>query len=192
MGLFNKLFGRGRNGNNKFTPSIELMPDDTFWRIITTTFDSSAGDFEVQQEELEKELRKLSPQDVILFDNKFRQLRGHLYNWELWGAIYIIHGGCSDDSFMDFRDWVIAQGQEFYTKTLSNPESLVDIDEDKIEIDCEGIGYIARTVFTELTGQDIPSEYLENQKITGKEWTEEGDDLKKMFPKLYAKYNRSS
>jgi hypothetical protein len=190
MGLFDKLFGRtGNNHNNNFTPTTELMADDEFWKLIRLTYDNSKGDFETQQEELTKELKKLSPQDIILFDNKFRQLRGLAYNWELWGAIYIIHGGCSDDSFMDFRDWVIAQGQEFYYKTLANPESLVDVDQDKIDIDWEGMGYISNTVFNDMTGQDLPNGFKANQEITGKEWQEEGEDLKTMFPKLSEKYS---
>lgn len=41
----------------------------------------------------------------------------------------------------------------------------------------------------ELTGQEMPYPYQENHNTTGIEWAEEGDDLKNMFPKLYAKYH---
>jgi hypothetical protein len=190
MGLFDKLLGRSTNShNNNFTPTTELMSDDEFWKLIQLTFDNSEGDYDTQQDELTIELKKLSPQDIILFDNKFRQLRGLAYNWELWGAIYIIHGGCGDDSFTDFRDWVIAQGKEFYYTTLANPESLVEIDQEKIDIDWEGIGYIPNTVFKDMTGQTLPIGFEESQEITGKQWKEETDDLKNMFPKLSAKYS---
>jgi len=189
MGIFDKLFGRTPNPhNNNFTPTTELMADEEFWKLIKLSFDHSHGDFEIQQEELKKELKKLSPQDIILFDNKFSQLRGLAYNWELWGAIYIIHGGCGDDSFMDFRDWVISQGKDFYNNTLANPESLIDVNEDKIEIEWEGMGYIPNEVFKDMTGQNLPEGFHENQEITGKKWEEDGDDLKIMFPKLYEKY----
>jgi hypothetical protein len=186
MGFFDKLFGNGKKKN--FTASADLMPENQFWEIIETTFHNANTDYEEQQEELSKELWELSLQDIILFENRFRQLRGHAYNWQLWAAIYIIHGGCGEDSLKDFRDWVIAQGQDFYTRTVSDPESLVDMEQEKIDIDWEGIGYIPSTVFKQLSGQKIASAFQENQELRGNEWEEETDDLKNMFPKLWAKY----
>ena len=186
MGFFKKLFGSGKNRN--FAASKELMPEEQFWQIIETSFTKAAGNFEEQQDILKDELRNLSPQDLIHFDNQFRNLRGNAYDWRLWGAIYIIHGGCSDDSFMDFRDWLIAQGKAFYYKTIQDPETLIDVELDKIEIDWEGMSYIPTEVFEEMTGQDLPAGFEENHNIKGQEWSEDTDDLKNMFPKLWAKY----
>lgn len=197
MGLFDKLFGGKRKvsgtalpKNTNFTPSDKLMDEERFWEIIETAKHNSGNDFEQQQEEWEKELGKLTPDDIIMFDNRFRYFRGQANTWELWGAIYIIHGGCGDDSFGDFREWVIGQGKDFYYKTTKDPESLVEVDADKInDVDWEGLGYIPETVFQELTGKEMPDPlFIENHETTGKEWAEEGDDLKTMFPKLYAKY----
>jgi len=42
-----------------------------------------------------------------------------------------------------------------------------------------------------LTDSEIPSEFEVNYEVRGKEWREDGDDLKKMFPNLWAKYNDS-
>src|SRR4051812_14104529 len=109
MGLFDKFFGGAKKNstpeppNTNFTASDALMDEDQFWSIIQTAKDNSYGDYEQQQEELADELRKLTPNDIILFENRFRHFRGQANTWELWGAIYIIHGGCGDDSFNDFR-----------------------------------------------------------------------------------------
>ncbi|CAF5097826.1 unnamed protein product [Rotaria sp. Silwood1] len=180
MGLFDKLFGAIKKGssieppkNGNYTLTDNLMDEEIFWNIIKTTKDNSNGDFEEQQEELAKELRKLTPDEIILFGNRFRYFRGQANTWELWGAIYIIHGGCGDDSFNDFREWVIGQ----------------DLDADTInEIGWEGLGYVYSTVFKELTGQEMEYTYRENHETTGQEWEEENDDLNNMFPKLYDKY----
>lgn len=187
MGILNKLFG-GKKGNN-VTPTTETMSDDQFWNIIHLSYKKGNGDFEAQQDALKNELLRLSPQDILLFDNKFRKLRGDAYNWDLWGAIYIIHGGCGDDSFIDFRDWVIAQGKEFYYKTIANPETLVQLNKEQIEVEWEGMGYIPRMVFEEVTGTNMPEGYIENQEITGEEWSEDNDDLKNRFPLLWEKYS---
>ena len=187
MGILNKLFGGKKGGN--VMPTTETMPDDQFWNIIHLSHKKANGDFEDQQHALNDELRRLAPQDIFLFDNKFRKLRGEAYTWDLWGAIYIIHGGCSDDSFMDFRDWVIAQGKDFYYRTLCNPESLVDVDSERIDIDWEGMGYIPNMAFKEITGNEIPSVQVENNEIIGEEWDEDSDDLKNRFPLLWTKYS---
>ncbi len=109
--------------------------------------------------------------------------------YTLWGAIYIIHGGCGDDSFNDFREWVIGQGKDFYYKTIKDPESLVDFDTDTMdEIEWEGMGYVPSTVFEEITEQEMPYPFKEQIETTGTEWAEESDDLKNLFPKLCAKF----
>src|SRR5690349_16330785 len=111
MNWLNKLFsGTGRNANARkerkanFTASDEMMDEDAFWKIIERSKNFAGRNFEAQQEALANELRKLSPNMIIHFYNRFRYFRGRANTWELWGAIYIIHGGCGDDSFNDFRE----------------------------------------------------------------------------------------
>ena len=186
MGFLQKLFGGNKGGD--FKPSTDTMPDDQFWRIIRETHKKANGDYEAQQEMLDSRLGKMTPQNILLFDNKFRQLRGEAYSWDLWGAAYIIHGGCSDDSFNDFRGWVIAQGKDFYYKTLANPETLAELDKEKFDVDWEGMGYISSSVFEEITDSEMPRGFFENTEIKGEEWDEEGDDLKTRFPLLWKKY----
>ncbi len=196
MGLFDKLFRGVKKGaeveppkDPNFTSSDKLMDEDQFWKIVQTTKDNSNGDFEEQQEELANELRKLTPDDIILFGNRFRFFRGQANTWELWGAIYIIHGGCGDDSFNDFREWVIGQGKDLYYKTIKDPESLVEFDTDTMdEIEWEGLGYVPSTAFKEITGQEMPYPFREQIDTTGNEWEEGSDDLKNMFPRLAAKF----
>ena len=195
MELFDKHFGKTRKEKIEqpkhidFIVSDDLMDEDKFWGIIKLTKDKSKNDYEIQQEVLSKELHKLTPDKIILFGNRFRFFRGQAYTWELWGAIYIIHGGCGDDSFNDFREWVIGQGKEFYYKTIKDPETLVEVETELIEeTEWEGLGYVPSTVFEEQTGQEMPYPFKENLETIGNEWEEEGDDLKNMFPKLYVKY----
>lgn len=187
MGFLSNLFGGKKRG--EFTSTTDTMADDQFWKLIQLTYQKSNGDFEMQQQILHSELRKLTPIEVMQFDNKFTKLRGEAYTWDLWGAIYIIHGGCGDDSFMDFRDWVISQGKDFYYRTLSNPETLIEVEPERIDIEWEGKGYVPTIVFKEITGKEIPAGYQENNEITGVEWNEDNDDLKTRFPLLWQKYS---
>jgi hypothetical protein len=193
MGLLDKIFRSNKRGIEEailnIMPTSELMSEEQFWLIIKASYDSAAGEFDEQQKQLRNLLRNLSLEEIVIFDNRFRQLRGQAYNWQLWGVVYIINGGCNEDCFMDFRDWMIAQGKQFYYTALYNPESLVEVDTDVIDVDWEGIGYVATEVYEALTGQeDFPSDYIEEQKVSGISWNEETDDLKKMYPKLWTKF----
>ena len=122
-----------------------------------------------------------------MFDNRFRKHRGEAYKWELWGAAYIMNGGCSDDCFMDFRGWLIGQGKEVYFNALSNPETLTTVDHD-MDNDWEGLSYVPMTAYEKKSGSQMPIGVQENFELTGEEWAEEGDELQNKYPKLWAKW----
>ena len=46
----------------------------------------------------------------------------------MWGAAYVIHGGCSDDGFEYFRRWLISRGRKAYEAALADPDSLAQLD----------------------------------------------------------------
>ena len=49
------------------------------------------------------------------------------YQYGLWNAASIMCNGCSDDGFIDFRGWLIAQGRDIYFGALKDPDSLADV-----------------------------------------------------------------
>ena len=190
MGIFDKLFGKKEQKSEPKEPvqnSEKLMNDDQFWKIIAVSKTNSSGDYEKQQTELEKELLKLTAIEILEFDNKFRTLRGEVYNWNFWAAAYIINGGCSDDCFSDFRGWLIGQGKTIFESAVENIETLAELNETN-DGDWEGLSYIPTEAYEKKTGNDMPQGIQENFEITGEEWNEEGDDLKNNFPKLWAKF----
>ena len=76
------------------------------------------------------------------------------YTWKLWGAAYMIGGGCSDDGFIDFRYGLIAKGQTVFEAAVRDPDSLVQLGT-CIEIENEAFGYVAQTVYEDKTGDQI-------------------------------------
>jgi hypothetical protein len=190
MGIFDKLFGKKEQ---KFEPkepvqnSEKLMDSEKFWEIIALSKTNSSGDYEKQQSELQKELLKLPAIEIIEFANKFRTIRGEVYNWNFWAAAYIINGGCSDDCFSDFRGWLIGQGKITFENAIGDIETLTELNETN-DGDWEGLSYIPSDAYEQKTGNDMPNGIRENFEITGEEWDEEGDDLKNKFPKLWAKF----
>src|SRR5947209_4151280 len=102
------------------------MELDQFWQIISQSRQQTKGSPDNQTAALAIILRALSPAEIIEFKRDFTDCMDRAYHWDLWGAAYIIGGGCSDDSFIDFRSWLISMGREIYQRVLSNAEDLAD------------------------------------------------------------------
>ncbi len=169
------------------------MDSSKFWKIIDASRENAQGDLDAQIEALRKQLQDLSPAEIVKFQEIFDAYWLRAYCWDLWGAAYIIGGGCSDDGFMDFRAWLISKGEKAYEEALKNPESLVKVVKDEDEsCQFEGFQYVASQVWEEKTGKemnDFPRKNLNYPKSpAGEEWSEEGDDLKRRFPKLWRKF----
>jgi hypothetical protein len=174
------------------------MDTDRFWSIIESSRRglSSArpeGNMEQQVAKLGDLLAGLSPTEIIEFWNQFNQQFDRAYRWDLWGAAYIIADGCSDDGFTDFRSWLISMGRQVFEKTLSDVESLADVaDAPGVEdVFFEDFRYVPAHVYEELTGLELPAYPSPSpSEPEGEAWDENGDDLERRFPRLWAKYQR--
>src|SRR4051794_31641519 len=113
------------------------------------------------------------------------ELLAAAYRWDLWGAAYIINGGCSADSFEYFRLWLIAQGERGYREALADPETLVDRAESDAT-DAESLLYAAGDAYRVETGRDLPGRPGHPSEPAGERWDE--DDLERLFPKLRAAF----
>ncbi len=168
------------------------MNKDTFWKIIDSSRKAAGNDPEAQIETLEDVLSELSPEDIVAFDRWMGEYHVRAYDWRLWGAAYVIGGGCSDDSFMDFRGWLISKGEKVYEAALADPETLVTvIKEEDGDGQIEGLLYVASQVWQEKTAKDIndfPRHDIQYPADpAGESWDE--DDLDDLYPKLTKKFN---
>jgi hypothetical protein len=164
-----------------------------FWNIIDASRRVAKGDLDAQAEALRERLQDLSPEEVVKFQQTFNEYWVRAYHWDLWGAAYIIGGGCSDDGFMDFRAWLISKGEKGYENALKDAETLAKAVKEEDE-DCrfEGFQYVASQVWEKKTGKGMdqfPRKKLRHPRNPGgKQWSEDGDELKRRFPKLSKKF----
>lgn len=160
------------------------MDINKFWEIIEQTHKSD----DEPEEALRQILEQLSPEEILSFRTHFIDCMDRAFHWDIWGAAYIIGGGCSDDSFMDFRSGLISLGREAFEAMLQKPESILNyVTPEELE-DCffEEFQYVAADVYEAKTGQDVPIYLREvSSEPQGQEWDNE-DDLNKRFPKLAA------
>jgi hypothetical protein len=161
------------------------MDEDSFWKIVQTVNDSSGGDMDQKCDELRQQISAL-PRDAALdFARLFDAKMDEAYCWPLWGAAYIIHGGCGDDTFSDFRASLISRGREAFQRALSDPDSLANEDGfDESGWFYEGYQYAVTDGVKSVAG-DRPQRKMPDQP-SGAEWQEE--QVYGLFPKLSAKF----
>ena len=160
------------------------MSEEIFWAIIERT--RKAGSYQAQLGELENELLKLPVSEIEKFDNRFTSLMANSYTYKLWGAAYVINGGCSDDCFDYFRQYLISHGKARFYQALSDPESMAPWIKSEEQEEWEGLGYAAGNAYLIKANKPIPKSYAPQYKIVGKPFKEE--DLPREYPKLAKKF----
>lgn len=163
------------------------MDEQEFWKLIQTAKVAAGGNIEARSKALEHQLSLLDLQTIQGFQRQYDQMIVRAHRWDLWGAAYLMNGGCSDDGFRYFRDWLISEGQEAFERALSNPESLADFPRREY-FDLESFGYAALKAFKTKGGGELERDFSgELAMPAGKEWAEE--DLPALFPSLAKKYS---
>ncbi|MFF3963477.1 DUF4240 domain-containing protein [Streptomyces griseorubiginosus] len=102
------------------------MNRDRFWALVESARTSAAASGSPFDESLVDHLSGCPAQEILEYAERFDDVHDALYRWDVWAAAYLIGGGCSDDSFMDFRAGVIASGRNWYERTAQDPDSLAE------------------------------------------------------------------
>ena len=134
------------------------MTPGQFWSILEKVHRESGSDIDKRFEVLETALAELSLSEVQSFDAHFTDCRDRAYTWGLWGAAYVMGGGCSDDKFWDFRSTLITCGRNIFS------------------------GEVA----VRLGGDVLDDSKPHPKKPSGKRWDE--SNLATLYPRLTKKY----
>ena len=172
------------------------MDREAFWKIIESSREQSEGDVEDQIDALRALLMELTAEEVVAFDHEYDVLLQAAYRRDIWTAALLAGGGCSDDGFIFFRYWLVAQGREVYESVLKDPEYLAEIlDEDGDEGQVEGFESLATEIWGEKTGRDPISDFPDPQpgpsavsrsEPAGERISQE--DWPSRFPRLWARF----
>lgn len=101
------------------------METAEFWTTIEAARSAATADKSFA-EALTDELATRTKEDILRYQERFDEVSGAVYRWDVWAAAYLIGGGCSDDGFMDFRAGLIAQGRDWYEKAAAVPDRLAE------------------------------------------------------------------
>ena len=83
------------------------MDRDGFWQSIEAAR-AEAPNNEDMLDALRICLEAMSADDVAAFQGHFDACMNELYRWDVWGAAYVMNGGCSDDGFAYWRAMLIS------------------------------------------------------------------------------------
>ncbi len=174
------------------------MSPDKFWTIIQIA-GLSDYDPDAHLNALESALRQLEIEEIASFDFAFRQFLNNAYTWDLWGAAYVIHGGCSDDGFEYFRRWLISKGRKIYETALLEPDGLAEVYEHSGPNgvwEFEEFYHVAGIIFEEKGGEGDVRDYakaetkaeLGESGPTGEQFKEDEVSLSTRYPKLWDRF----
>lgn len=172
------------------------MDDTAFWKLIDRVRNEYPDDLDDQCTYLAQVLQRLPPAECLSAGRWFDRCVQRAYHWPLWGAAFVIGGGCSDDSFMDFRASLIMRGGAVFEAALHDPDSLADLTSSEDAWFYEGFQYVFheamddaadRTTADGADDEDAEDEDPDDpREPTGTEWRE--DELANLLPRLYAKH----
>ncbi len=168
------------------------MTRDEFWEHIRVT---RRRDPDEHVERLAARLGKLPLQEILSFGRWWHVMEVRSYTAKLWGAAYLVNGGCSDDGFEYFRWWLILRGREVFEAALKRPDSLAEVL--KGDGDVEAMFHPAHDAYCAVTGggEDyyaaLAARYpkLPPYPTLKDEWDFDDDaQMRKRYPKLFATY----
>lgn len=165
------------------------MNEADCWRIIERARKKFPNSASLVADLVASKLNSLDAEACIDFHNFLWDRAAQAYHWDLWAAAYIIDGGCSDDNFLYFLGWLIANGRTRYYAALANAEVLADWEFDADHITCERMLSVGADAYEAIAGQSIPRDRQTTSwpsEPLGKPWNDE--DLPKRFPKLARKF----
>jgi len=176
--------------------TASAMSADQFWQIIERAARSD-HDPDAHMEALRAALRELSPEQIISFEVAFRRYLNEAYSWDLWGAAYVVHGGCSDDGFEYFRRWLVSRGRDVYEVALADADSLAQLD---VRPGADGVWqfeeiyYVLTDIFEEKGGEGDVRDYSEPEAglggpgPSGEPFEEDEEHLAPRYPNLWRRF----
>ncbi len=175
---------RARKAATK-APRGRLDTEDELWAIVDRVARKAGGDLDRSCRGLQDELRKLDDRSLVRAAHLFAKAMRRAYRWDVWGAAYVIHGGCSDDAFWDFRAGLVALGRARFERAIADPDSLAAIRDIEARTLFEGFQYVPAKTLAEREIEP-PAARHTTARPAGRAWREE--DLPPRFPKLWKRF----
>lgn len=168
-------------------PPLKDKVDETaFWRILADT-NANAESPEEARARLIPRLESLNAAGIRKFHSLYARTMKRLYHWNVWALAYAARGGCGDDSFRDFRGWMILRGDPALVDlAIASPERAARHVPRDPDIPEGGLDSAIESAYLARTGRLPRAIATDLAKPKGKAWEE--DEIGKYYPELIAYY----
>jgi hypothetical protein len=182
-----------------FSKTAEMLNEDKYWGIIEKSLKNSKNQYS-QAKFLEKEIKKLSPKEIVGFKLRTDNLIYNSYSSDLWCAASILNLGCTDDGFEYFRYWLVSRGKKTFYQAIKEPDSLIsEIKHNNDLYEFEDFFEIATNTFNTITDKEI-NDFIDYDIFSTHDgkypqlnftWDEDQPEtMIKICPKIYGKINK--
>ncbi|MBO4164591.1 DUF4240 domain-containing protein [Micromonospora antibiotica] len=140
------------------------MRTDDFWQLIDQARAGGGGEAGAVAARTVALLAERTPQDIVGYAHHQQRVLAASYRVDLWGAAYLINGGCSDDGFEYFRGWLMTQGRAVFAAAVTAPDSLAEVPRVRSaalsgeEFECEDMLAVPWDAYRKATATDLPAE----------------------------------
>jgi hypothetical protein len=166
------------------------MNIDAMWGLIERAR-SEAGDPTEVAARLVDVLAQQDPTFILATDQAMREVMAAAYGWPLWGAAYLINGGCSDDSFDYFLAGLLATGRANFEAALTDPDTLADLDDATLKACFAGEDLLAAPyeAYERATDEELPLGAHVPRPDLGAEWDfNDAPEMSARYPRLWARF----
>jgi hypothetical protein len=168
------------------------MNEQIFWELIDKARKAPNSNFETQCVTLTELLEAYSPEDIVAFEHILREKIEEASSWPVMAATFVVCSFISDDTYEDFRAWLVGQGKENFYKAIKDPNEINNFltAKEALELGGEYMLFVGANAWLEKTGKDDEEEFYgliehPDEKEVEQKWPETKEDYRKLFPKLY-------
>jgi hypothetical protein len=170
-----------------------------FWNLIDGARAGVADPSDAEQvvNEASALLAREPVSEIVSAAQAFWEVMADSYRVDLWGAAYLINGGCSDDGFEYFRGWLIAQGRATFERIVADPDALADLPAVRVaaaserdDVECESALGIADDAHVVATGHHLPpGSFTIRYPVLAFDWDfEDNVEARRRLPRLMQLY----
>lgn len=169
------------------------MDEARFWELIEQARAHVSAETSRILKELQTLVENETLEEIFGFHKHCLEAMRRAYTSHLWAACDTIEGGCGDDTFSDFRSWLIVQGQEIFEQAIRDPDMLIALAE-QIQAHgsrLENITSVAVGAYKAVTGSNERyPDFLFQPPSIEFDWDDE-ESLKRIVPKLFDRFYNS-
>jgi tRNA pseudouridine32 synthase/23S rRNA pseudouridine746 synthase len=166
---------------------LRKMDEAVFWELIRRSR-SDGREIPEQIMVLDGLLRTFKAAEIKKFATLYAKAMRELYHWNVWALAYAARGGCSDDSFMEFRTWLILQGDpSLFDLAIKDPAAAAQRVPADPELPDGTLLPVIDEAYYARAGSTFDWPMLDLEQPKGKEWPE--DQLGIRFPELVRHYD---